>query len=89
MSKYTEFLAQKAVVWNGQGLDVKYNPHPVLFPFQAKIAEIALSKGRYAIFADIGGELKPSYFGFAVRNLEILKIKEGQLNIFNEVDFGN
>ena len=54
MSKYTEFLAQKAVVWNGQGLDVEYNPHPVLFPFQAKIAEIALSKGRYAIFADTG-----------------------------------
>jgi len=54
MSTYKEFLHTKAVVWNGQSVDIDYVPHSVLFPFQAKIIQLALEQGRYAVFADTG-----------------------------------
>ena len=40
-----------------------------LNPHQKALAEWALRRGKAAIFADIGAELKESYFNQAVQNL--------------------
>jgi hypothetical protein len=53
MSAYTDFLATKRRVWQGDGIDADGLP-PMLFPWQAAIVKWALRKGRAAIFADCG-----------------------------------
>ena len=53
--KYSEFLAQKSIVYRGNGIEIdKSSIHPFLKPFQADLALWALRKGRAAIFADTG-----------------------------------
>lgn len=50
---YSDFLAGKKRVWQGDGIDVEHLPSQ-LFPWQAAIVKWALRKGRAAIFADCG-----------------------------------
>lgn len=50
---YTEFLARKARVWQGAGLEVDALPSQ-LFDWQAAIVRWALRKGKAAVFADCG-----------------------------------
>ena len=53
--KYSEFLAQKSIVYRGNGIEIdKSSIHPFLKPFQADLTLWALRKGRAAIFADTG-----------------------------------
>jgi len=51
---YLSFLKEKEILWDGQPIPTSYEPHPAVFPFQVKIIEWAISKGRAAIFADTG-----------------------------------
>ncbi len=53
MTTYTDFLATKRRVWQGDGIDADGLPS-LLFPWQAAIVKWALRKGRAAIFADCG-----------------------------------
>jgi DNA modification methylase len=50
---YAAFLASKRREWTGRGV-TDYTLPASLFPFQAKLTEWALRKGRAAIFADTG-----------------------------------
>ena len=53
--KYSEFLAQKAIVYHGNGIEIdRASIHPFLKPFQSDLTLWALRKGRAAIFADTG-----------------------------------
>ena len=53
--KYSEFLAQKSIVYHGNGIEIdRASIHPFLKPFQADLTLWALRKGRAAIFADTG-----------------------------------
>ncbi len=55
LREYREFLAGKRIVAPSQGVDVALSRlNPMLFPFQARIVQWALAKGRSAIFADCG-----------------------------------
>lgn len=52
---YKSFLAKKVVRVRDVGFDIldsEYNQY--LFPFQRRILELAVRKGRYAVFADCG-----------------------------------
>lgn len=52
---YGAFLASKARVFAGSGIDVPADSlHPSLFPFQRDLTRWALRKGRAAIWADCG-----------------------------------
>lgn len=50
---YNEFLETKKHLFYDSGIDYTYMPD-VLFDFQKYIAEIAIKKGRYAVFVDTG-----------------------------------
>src|SRR5262245_15852993 len=50
---YAAFLASKARVYHGCGIDAPGLP-PMLFPFQSAMVRWALRKGRCALFADTG-----------------------------------
>lgn len=53
LAEYAEFLTRKVARFHDAGFEVKkLNEH--LFDFQRHIVKLALSKGRYAIFADCG-----------------------------------
>jgi len=52
---YQSFLAQKKVIAQTSGIDVRLEDiHPLLFPFQRTLVQWALRKGRAALFADTG-----------------------------------
>lgn len=53
MSTYADFLATKARVWRGAGLEADALP-ALLFPWQSAIVRWALRKGKAAVFADCG-----------------------------------
>lgn len=54
-AEYATFLAQKTKRPDPQGLSGPINdPSPILFPFQSKLVEWAVRKGRVALFCDTG-----------------------------------
>ncbi len=61
---YSEFLASKRRVWQGNGLEADSLPS-ALFPWQAAIVRWALRKGRAAIFADCGLGKTPMQLAWA------------------------
>lgn len=55
MRKYSDFLSSRLVSPPMAGFDVRDSDlHPSLFPFQRKVVQLSLARGRAAIFADTG-----------------------------------
>jgi DNA modification methylase len=53
--EYKEFLATKQLVAKTSGRAVQLSDiNPILYPFQRDIVQLALRKGRFAVFADTG-----------------------------------
>jgi hypothetical protein len=51
--EYKEFLATKQLVAKTSGRAVQLSDiNPILYPFQRDIVQLALRKGRFAVFAD-------------------------------------
>jgi hypothetical protein len=50
---YDDFLKSKRITHTSEGIETSQT-HPMLYPFQEKIVDWALRKGRAAIFADCG-----------------------------------
>jgi DNA modification methylase len=66
MKDYVEFLAQKAKSQEHSGFDIDQSDlNPMLFDFQKHIVQKALSKGKYAIFADCGLGKTPMQLEYA------------------------
>src|SRR5258708_1565646 len=55
MTNYQTFLESKIVINQSAGFDVDPTAiNPVLFGHQRAIVQLAVQKGRFAIFADVG-----------------------------------
>ena len=54
MKSYEEFLASKVPLFHAAGLDHDVEIHDRLFPFQRRIVQVALRRGRSALWADTG-----------------------------------
>lgn len=65
MSKYQDFLRNKARVVSIEGIPGPYDLPAALFPFQRDIVSWALRKGRAAIFADCGLGKTPMQLAWA------------------------
>lgn len=52
--KYQDFIDSKIVAAENVGIELDLSGHKYLFPFQRRIVELSLKRGRAAIFADTG-----------------------------------